>query len=376
MVSFRAISAAGAGFAAFTRRQLPNVGENRVLSYLPLAHSFERSCVEAASLTDGDTHLYFAETLDTFVQDVKRARPTTFISVPRLYVKFQHGVFHKMPPAKLDRLLSLPILGRIVGKKVLTGLGLEHVLYAGSGSAPLPPELIRWYRRLGLKLYEGYGMTEDNSYSHASFGQLAEPGYVGVAMDGVKVRISPEGEIQIKSPAQFSGYYKQPDLTRESFTDDGYFRTGDRGELRADGMLKITGRTKELFKTAKGKYVAPAPIENLLNANPLIEMSMVSGVGQPAAYAQVVLAEDLRPKLGDPAVRSQVEQDLKALLDQINRQVADYEQLKMIVVVPEPWSIENGSLTPTMKIKRARIEEHTAAQVERWYAAGKPVVWG
>jgi long-subunit acyl-CoA synthetase (AMP-forming) len=250
------------------------------------------------------------------------------------------------------------------------------VVFAGSGSAPLPPELIRWYRRLGLKLYEGYGMTEDNSYSHSSYGEFAEPGYVGVAQDGVEVRLDSNGEVLIKSPAQFSGYYKQPELTAASFAEDGFFRTGDRGELRADGLLKITGRTKELFKTAKGKYVAPAPIENRLLAHPAVELAMVSGVGQPAAYALVVLAEELRPRTVDAAVRTQVEQQLAALLQQVNAQLPDYEQLRMIVVAREPWSIENGCLTPTMKIKRSRIEADAAAQVEAWYAGNRPVVWG
>jgi long-subunit acyl-CoA synthetase (AMP-forming) len=280
-----------------------------------------------------------------------------------------------MPPKKLDRLLSIPILGKLVGKKVMKGLGLDHVLYAGSGSAPLPPELIRWYRRLGLKLYEGYGMTEDNSFSHASYGQFSEPGYVGVPMEGVQVKISDGGEILIKSPAAFSGYYKQPELTRESFTADGFFRTGDLGERRADGMLKITGRAKELFKTAKGKYVAPAPIENLLNTHPMIEMSMVSGVGQPAAYAIVVLAETLRPRLTDAQVRAEVQSEMEQLLQTVNQAVADYEQLKMIVVAREPWSIEAGTLTPTMKIKRARIEGSVEAQVEAWYSTTSRVLW-
>ena len=374
MVSFGAITRAAEGGVGDLRQRLGEL-DNRVLSYLPLAHSFERTWVEAASLVDGKTHVFFAETLDTFLQDLRRARPTMFISVPRLWLKFQQGVFAKMPPQKLERLLSIPILGRIVAKKVLKGLGLDEVRQAGSGSAPLPAELIRWYRRLGLKLFEGYGMTEDNSYSHSSNEQHAEAGYVGVALPGVQVRISPEGEILIKSPGQFSGYYKQPELTAESFTEDGFFRTGDRGELRADGQLKITGRTKELFKTAKGKYVAPAPIESLLLANPMIEQAMVSGVGQPAAYALVVLAEELRPRTGDPAVRAQVEQALGALLKQVNAQVADYERLQMIVIAREPWTIENGRLTPTMKIKRSRIEEGAAPDVAAWYAASKPVVW-
>jgi long-subunit acyl-CoA synthetase (AMP-forming) len=376
MVGFGAISRAAQGIVDDLRKRLGEQDDSRILSYLPLAHSFERSWVEASSLVDGKTHVFFAESLDTFLQDLQRARPTMFISVPRLWLKFQQGVFAKMPPQKLDRLIGIPILGRIVAKKVLKGLGLDAVRQAGSGSAPLPPELIHWYRRLGLKLFEGYGMTEDNSYSHSSNEQFAEPGCVGVAQPGVQVRISPEGEIQIKSPGQFSGYYKQPELTAESFTEDGFFRTGDRGELRADGLLKITGRTKELFKTAKGKYVAPAPIESLLLSNPLIELALVSGVGQPAAYALVVLAEDLRPRTGDAAVRARVEQELGALLKQVNARVADYERLQMIVVAREPWTIENGCLTPTMKIKRSRIEDVAAPQIEAWYAGHRPVVWG
>jgi long-chain acyl-CoA synthetase len=375
MVSFGAITRAGEGIAQDTRRRIGDRVEGRMLSYLPLAHSFERSWVEAASLVDGSTHVYFAESLDTFLQDLQRARPTLFISVPRLWLKFQQGVFAKMPPQKLERLLGIPILGRIVAKKVLNGLGLDAVVQAGSGSAPIPADLIAWYRRLGLKLFEGYAMTEDNSYSHSSNEQFGEPGYVGVPLPGVTVRISAEGEILIKSPGQFSGYYKQPELTAASFTEDGFFRTGDLGECRADGLLKITGRAKELFKTAKGKYVAPAPIENRLLAHPMIELAMVSGVGQPAAYALVVLAEDLRPRLADAAVRADVQQRLEALLKDVNTAVSDYERLQMIVVAPEPWTIENGCLTPTMKIKRSRIETVVAPMVEGWYAGGETVVW-
>jgi long-subunit acyl-CoA synthetase (AMP-forming) len=375
MSSFGALSRAAEGIAVDTRKRVGAGVESRMLSYLPLAHSFERSWVEAASLWDGHSHIYFAETLDTFLQDLQRARPTLFISVPRLWLKFQQGVFAKMPPAKLDRLLSIPILGRLVARKVLKGLGLDAVVQAGSGSAPLPPELIRWYRRLGLKLFEGYGMTEDNSYSHTSTEQASEPGFVGVSMAGVQVKLSPEGEILIKSPAQFSGYYKQPELTAASFTDDGFFRTGDRGERRPDGLLKITGRTKELFKTAKGKYVAPAPIENRLNAHAMVELSLVSGVGQAEAYALVVPAEGVRARLDDEAVRTQVQREMEQLLRDVNRELSDYERLHMIVVVREPWSIENGFLTPTMKIKRARIEAAVAPQVEGWYAGRDRVQW-
>jgi long-subunit acyl-CoA synthetase (AMP-forming) len=375
MTSFAAFTAAGVGIVDFVKGQMPGVDRQRMLSYLPLAHSFERSWVEAAALVGGITHLYFAEALDTFVNDIKRARPTLFISVPRLWLKFQQGVFAKMPPAKLNRLLGIPLLGRLVARKVLGGLGLDHVQLAGSGSAPIPAELIAWYRRLGLKLMEGYGMTEDCSYSHTSDDQHNAPGYVGVPMPGVSCKLSESGEILIKSPGRFDGYYKQPELTAECFTADGYFRTGDLGERRPDGLLKLTGRAKEQFKTSKGKFVAPAPIENRLNAHPMVELSMVSGVGQSSAYAIVVLAEALRPRLGDPAVRADVTAQLTRLLEDVNRELPEYEHLRMLVVAREPWSIENRCLTPTMKIRRNSIESAVAAQIDAWYAAQGRVLW-
>jgi long-subunit acyl-CoA synthetase (AMP-forming) len=348
---------------------------HRVLSYLPLAHVYERADVECTAFYNGRTHVFFAESLDTFVQDLQRARPTIFCSVPRLWLKFQQGVLAKMPAKKLDMLLRIPILRRVVAKKILAGLGLDHVELAISGSAPLPPDLIRWYRNLGLNLLEGYGMTEDFARSHVATEKLNEPGRVGVPCEGVEVRISGEGEILIKSPGQMVGYYKRPDLDAQCFTEDGFFRTGDLGERSADGQLKITGRMKELFKTSKGKYVAPAPIENKLNSHPLIELSMVSGSGYEAAFGLVVLAEHIRPKVGNPEVQNDVEASLSQLLADVNRDLADYARLKLLVVAKEPWSIENGCLTPTMKIKRSRIESMVENRVDGWYQAKHSVVW-
>jgi long-chain acyl-CoA synthetase len=375
MLPFGTVSRASAGMVDYLRSRYGENEETRLLSYLPLAHSFERAWVECVSLMDGTAHIFFAESVDTFLADLRRARPTTFISVPRLWLKFQQGVFAKMPPEKLDRLLRIPILGRIVARKVLKGLGLDQVRYAASGSAPIPAELIVWYQRLGLNLFEGYGMTEDFAYSHASTEKYGAPGYVGVPLPGVEVRLAEDGEILIKSPGQFAGYYKRPDLNAQAFTEDGFFRTGDQGEQGPDGLLRLTGRVKELFKTTKGEYVAPVPIENRLNAHPMVELSLVSGVGQPAAYAMVVLAEDLRARLAEAGVRAQVEGELRRLLGEINQSVAAHERLHMIVVANEPWSIENGFLTPTMKIRRGRIESAVAYAVQNWYATGRPVHW-
>ena len=357
-------------------KELMGIGDrNRMLSYLPLAHIFERAYVLCSTLFDGNFHVFFAESLNTFAQDLQRARPTLFLSVPRLWIKFQQGVFAKIPPKKLDRLLSIPFLGKIVARKVLSGLGLDQVLFASSGSAPLPVELIVWYRRLGLNLMEGYGMTEDFAYSYNSTVDKCLPGYVGVPRDSVQVRLSDEGEVLVKSPGQLVGYYKRPDLDAESFTDDGFFKTGDLGSINKDGLLKITGRIKELFKTGKGKYVAPAPIENKLNAHPMIESSMVSGVGQSASYALIVLAEDVRPKINDAAFKAEITEQMIGLLKETNKGLADYEQMKMIVIANEPWSIDNGCLTPTMKIKRSKIEEKVAPLVDAWFEGKDAVLW-
>ena len=375
MHNFERISAATDGIVKTLKETLGDRDDNRILSYLPLAHVFERAWVGASSLVHGKTHVFFAESLDSFIQDLNRAKPTMFISVPRLWLKFQQGVFSKMPPAKLNLLLSIPLLGGVVRKKILKGLGLDQVIVAGSGSAPIPAELITWYRKLGLNLLEGYAMTEDFAYSHNSTDAINAPGCVGVPLEGVQARISEEGEILVKSPGQMVGYYKRPDLDAEAFTADGFFKTGDQGQQRADGLLKITGRVKELFKTSKGKYVAPAPIENKLNVHPLIEMSIVSGVSQPSAYAMVVLAEDIRPKMKDPEVRAHVETELTAHLNKVNAELADYEKLRMLVIANEAWSIENGYLTPTMKIKRSRIEASVESQVASWYEKSGAVFW-
>ena len=375
MHSFERITVVGEGFSKRMAESLGAGVERRMLSYLPLAHVFERACVEVHAMVVGSLHVFFAETLETFVADLNRARPTLFVSVPRLWLKFMQGVSAKMPPAKLNRLLSIPIIKGIVAKKVLTTLGLDQVKLAGSGSAPLPPSLIQWYRKLGLNLVEGYGMTEDFAYSHTMTSERNTVGFVGVPYDGVEARLGEGSEIQIKSPGKMVGYYKRPDLDAEVFTADGFFKTGDQGEYSPDGQLKITGRVKELFKTAKGKYVAPAPIENKLNAHPMIESSMVSGVGQAASYALVVLAEDLRPKTKDPAVKAEVTASLTELLNETNKGLADYEKMQMIVVAAEPWSIDNGCLTPTLKIKRAKIEANVAPAVDKWFDSKDKVMW-
>jgi long-chain acyl-CoA synthetase len=355
-------------------RQFDLGPQDRSLSYLPLAHIMERMIIECESFYSG-AHIYFTETLDTFLQDLNRARPTAFVSVPRLWLKFQLSVFQKIPEQELERLLQIPEQRAAVGKQVLEGLGLGEAKFGISGSAPIPAELIEWYDKLGFPILEGYGMSEDFSYSHISTPQQRKPGYVGVAWPDVESRVSDEGEIQLRSPGNMLGYYKAPELTAQCYTEDGYFKTGDRGEYSPEGLLKITGRTKELFKTSKGKYVAPVPIENLLNADSHIEACCVSGVGRPACYAVIQLAEELRDRVGDQGFREELTPQLEALLDKVNSQVEGYERMQFLAVVTDEWQIANDFLTPTQKIKRNVIESAYSPFLDEWYASGKKLVW-
>jgi long-subunit acyl-CoA synthetase (AMP-forming) len=349
-------------------------GDSRLLSYLPLAHAFERTVVETTTFVTG-AKVFFAESLDTFVHDIRRARPTFFASVPRLWLKFHLGVLEKMPAKKLSFLLKIPIVRGIVARKVLEGLGLDQVKHAVTGSAPIPPELLAWYRSLGLELLEGYGMTENFSYSHVNRVSQVKVGTVGVSNPDVETKISEQGEVLVKSPCTMLGYFKAPELTAEVMTDDGFLKTGDRGVLDEQGFLKITGRVKELFKTSKGKYVAPAPIENKLLTHHALELACVQGNGLPQPYAVVVLSEQTRKALANGTARDEVARALAEHLQRINAELDQHEQLELIAVAKEPWTIENGTLTPTMKVKRAVVEDQYAKVAEGWYDKREPIVW-
>ena len=356
-------------------KRVPIQTDARMLSYLPLAHVAERTLVEHGLLATGMS-VFFAESLDTFTADLQRARPTVFFSVPRLWVKFQQGVNAKMPPAKLERLLKIPILGGIVRRKVLKALGLDQCRFAAGGAAPMPPELLAWYARLGLPIIEVYGMTENCGVSHATVPGVQRPGTVGLPYEGVQSRLDPaNGEIQVKSPGLMLGYYKEEALTRETFTPDGWLHTGDKGQMESDGYLRITGRVKDLFKTSKGKYVAPAPIEDRLVMHATVEACVVTGanLGQPLGI--VMLNAEAAQRARDAAQRSAMEAALAEHLAAVNAPLDPHEQLDCIVVVTEPWTVDNGFITPTFKVKRNRIEDVYAARYDGWVGSRRKVVW-
>ena len=342
--------------------------EDRFFSYLPLSHVAERLLVETAALYCGGI-INFAESLDTFVENLQTAKPTVFLSVPRLWTKFQMGVLKKLPQKKLEKLLRIPIIRGLIKKKILKGLGLEKVRIAATGAAPISLPLLKWWESLGLTLLEGYGMTENFAYSHLNLPGQEKFGYVGQAMPRVDVRLSDEGEIQIKNDCLMNGYYKEPELTAETFTD-GYLRTGDQGSIDENGYLKITGRVKDLFKTGKGKYVVPSPIELKISKSQLIEQVCVTGNGLPQPIALINLSED-----GKKMPQEEVEKSLNGLLTDINKTIDKHEQPEKLIVLKEDWTVENNVLTPTMKIKRNVVEKAYQEKYESWYESSSKVVW-
>ncbi len=348
--------------------------DDRLVSYLPTAHLADRWATQSTALQAGN-RVYFIETLDTFARDLRAARPTFFASVPRLWAKFQQGVFASQPKEALERAFADPQTGPHARRAILERLGLDAVRVALSGGAALPAETYRWYRDLGLELLELYGMTENFGVSHVSRVGEVRIGYVGQPWPGVEQRLSEVGEVQIRTPAATTGYFRAPELTRELFGDDGWMRTGDLGEIDELGRLRIIGRIKEQFKTSKGKYVSPLPIENQLGAHPCVEAACVVGAGFSQPFALVMLPAVGIERWDEAEEREALSQSLAARIDTVNAQLAKHEQLDFVVVIAEQWTVDNGLITPSMKIKRAAIEKRYAARFAGWAQQGRKVVW-
>ena len=355
-------------------KRIPLDENDRMLSYLPLSHIAERGLVEHMLLATG-MHVFFAESQETFAQDLQRARPTFFFSVPRLWLKFREGVHSKMPAKKLAMLLKIPLLNRLVQKKILTALGLDQCRVAAGGAAPMPPELLRWYSALGLNLIELYGMTE-NGCTHSTDVKHPLPGSVGQALNGVKCRLDPAtSEVQVQSSGLMLGYFLEPELTAQAYTSDGWLRTGDKGTLDAQGNLKLTGRVKDLFKTSKGKYVAPAAIEALLAVMPGVEACCVVGANMNQPLAILALTPDLVKQANQPQARQQLQDFFAQELVSLNQQLDPHERLSCLVLDPTPWTVASGFITPTLKVKRNQIEDAYGSFLEAWAAQGKAVIW-
>lgn len=348
--------------------------DDRVLSYLPLSHVAERMVIEMLQFYQGQ-RVYFAESLDTFAEDLKRARPTLFFAVPRIWAKFQAGVLSKMPERKLNALLRIPFVSSTIKRRIREALGLDQVRLCFSGAAPISASLLQWYQNLGIEILEVYGMTENMGYSHSTPEGKGKPGFVGHANPNVVVKLGAGDEVLVRSPTTMVGYYKEPEKTSETLDEDGFLHTGDVGTIDGDGNLKITGRVKEIFKTSKGKYVAPFPIESRLLASEHVEQCCVVGNAMPQPMALVSLSEGDQAALKEGQGRESIHKAMVELISQVNGRLDPHEKLKLLVVTRGEWSIENGILTPTLKIKRNVLENRFQDRIENWYDSDEKVLW-
>lgn len=354
----------------YTQKEISLDTKNaRFFSYLPLCHIAERNIVESASLATGGT-VFFADTLESFQKNLQEAMPTHFLAVPRIWTKFQQGILAKMPQNKLDLLLKIPFVKAAIKSKIQKGLGLAEAKVILTGAAPMPPSLLDWYKKLGITIREAYGMSENVGAHSMMPADAVKSGTVGKPYPKVETRIHPEtGEIQMKSPWNTIGYYKEPILT-ETLLQDGWLCTGDMGEIDSEGYLKITGRVKDMFKSGKGEYIVPSPIENMLAVNPIIEQVCVAGAGLPQPVALIVLSD-----MGKNMERQLLIESLETTLKRINPSFKNYEAIKNAIVVKTGWTVENNMLTPTMKIKRNIVEAHYKTQMEQWAELNEAVIF-
>jgi long-subunit acyl-CoA synthetase (AMP-forming) len=332
-----------------TATRLKANADDHVMSYLPLAHITERSVIENLSFYIGCS-VFFVENLATFIDDVKVAQPNVFGSVPRLWTKFQSEILTKMPDKKLQFLLKIPIINQLIAKKIRTSLGLNNSRIFLSGTAPISPGVLQWYKGIGIVISEAWGMTETSGMSCVNYPYQADAlGSIGKPIACVEMKIGDGQEILIRGPGVFKQYYKNEQATNDSFIE-GWFRTGDMGIEAIDRNFKIIGRIKEQFKTAKGKYVAPVPIESLLGHNPDIEQVCVFGQGRKQPIALVIMNSQNKQS------NASITQSLLATLQETNAKLESHQALDHLIVLKNYWTVENNLLTPTLKIKRTEIE--------------------
>lgn len=342
----------------------------RFFSYLPLCHIAERNIVESLAIVTGGV-IFFAENLDTFSKNLQNANPTHFLAVPRIWTKFQLGILSKLPQKKLNILLRIPIVSSLIKKKIKKGLGLSETWMCYTGAAPMPVSLIQWFGKLGIDIHEAYGMTENlGAVCMMPLGKKVE-GSVGKVYPSMEVNIDKDtGEILTRSKWNMLGYYKEPQMTAETLDKEGWIHTGDVGELDNDGYLKITGRVKEMYKTSKGEYVAPAQIEMGFAENSNVEQICVVGQNLPQPLALVVLSD-----IGRKVSRAELVENFKEQLNTLNPTLKSYEKVKKIVVLKELWTVENNKMTPTMKIKRNVIEKEFEPSYEKWYEDSEVIIF-
>ncbi len=345
----------------------PTLRKEIFFSYLPLCHVAEKMLVECGTIFTGST-MYFVESMDSFSKNLQFTRPTVFLAVPRIWEKMREEILKKMPQAKLDRILRIPVISTLFKRILRKKLGFSRANFIFTGASPINPMLLEWFKKLDLEIMEAYGMTENMALSHANKKGQTKFGTVGTSYPGVEVRIGEDQEVQVKSKASMLGYYKEPELTAECFID-GYLRTGDQGSIDANGFLTIIGRTKDQFKTSKGKYVSPAPIESKILEHPFIDQACVVGHALPSALVICILSPQGREENA-----STLNLALSEHLKNVNEQLEQHEKLSKMVLLKEEWTIDNGILTPTLKIKRKSVDQQYQDNYEKWQSQPESVL--
>jgi long-chain acyl-CoA synthetase len=381
--------------------RIPHEKGYRGLSFLPVSHIYERMLQYLYMLTG--LGIYFAESIDTIGENIREVKPHVFVAVPRLLEKvfdrimargreltgikkklffWSLRVAEKYDPQKRNIFyrLQLGIARKLVFSKWQEALG-GNIKAIASGSAPLQPRLARIFLAAGINVWEGYGLTETSPVVavNCSKNNGIMIGTVGRPVPGVEVRIAEDGEIMIKGPNVMLGYYKKPEMTREVIEPDGWFHTGDIGELTEGQFLKITDRKKEMFKTSGGKYVAPQLIENALKASPYIEQVLVVGDARKFPAALIVpnfayIKENFAAAGKDAGSHQdicldpEVRKIIAGEIEKVNKNLGHWEQIKKFELLPQEWSLQTGEMTPKMSLKRKVITEKFSAIIDKIYA--------
>lgn len=343
--------------------------QDRVISWLPMSHIAERQFIEMQSLLAGMT-VYFAHSRETFIRDVRRARPTLFLGTPATWHQIRQGVLQRMQQRVLGRILRIPLLGRRAALKLLDQAGLEQVRFAVVCCDTTPLETMTWYHHLGIRLFEIYGLTENCGYSHVGRPGRFRPGWCGLPNPGVECRLDEQGQLLVRSRANMLGYFGNPQKTEAVFDEQGFLRTGDRGEIDHEGYLRLSGRVTDPFNTAEGREIVPQPIEHGLLIHPLVEYACVAGEGLPQPLALVSLTDAARL-----LPRHEVERELDALLHQLNDTLPRPDQLGCLVVSRESWQQDSELTTATRQLRRAVLCARYHERLGDWLVSGTTIVW-
>ena len=335
----------------------------KYFSFLPLSHAAERIAVEMVSLYLSPS-VSFSQGLETFGDEIRSVQPTFFFAVPRLWAKFKAGVDAKVPPAAQAQMNDEQ------KAQVRAMLGLSQAKFIITGSAPCPVDIQEWFISMGINLRDGYGMTENFIDGCIFNGPNPIPGCVGQPFPGSDVKITEEGEICFTGPGLMQGYYKNPEKTAEVIID-GWYHTGDSGRIDENGNLWVTGRLGEVFKTSKGKFVQPTALENKLGGVNVLAQLLIFGHGKDQPLLLTNLSEVAH---ASGKSREEITAILLEALDEVNSELLPHEKIAQIFVTKEDWRIDNGLLTPTMKLKRHQIESHYADLILS-NLGGDKVIW-